>query len=222
MEPETMNASARQRSLRILLALGVTGLCSACNTMQTLIPGAYSSRTQAGVESHSGTTTQADKVVTLPLSAADIECPIVEIEDGAASMRVGGPANSDVRYQFDIAETARECQPQGSNFALKIGISGHLLIGPAGTPGSDSATIKVLVRREEDQKTAYEKSYKIEANTNGAAQAPFQLVTEPILLPLTRKQLNDDYSIFVGFDNGKNTQIERPRGHRKPVQTSAN
>jgi hypothetical protein len=217
-----MNATVLYRNLRVVLALGLASLCSACNTMQTLIPGADSSRSQAGVESHSGTTKESDKAVVLPLSAADIDCPIVEVEDGAAATRVGGPSNAEVRYQFDIADTARECQPQGSNFALKIGISGHLLIGPAGSPGTFSANLKVLVRREADQQTAFEKTYKIEVNTQGAAQGPFQMVTDPILLPLTRKNLNDDYSIFVGFDNGHNAANERPRGHRKPAQTSSN
>jgi hypothetical protein len=217
-----MNASGQYRTLGIVLALGLAGLGSACNTMQTLIPGAYSSRTQAGVESHSGTTKESDKLVVLPLSAADLDCPIVEVEDGAAAVRVGGPANAEVRYQFDIGDTARECQPQGSNFSLKVGISGRLLIGPAGSPGTYSTVLKVLVRSEADQKTAFEKSYKLEVNTQGAVQAPFQLVTDPILLPLTSKRLNDDYSIFIGFDNGHNAASERPRSHRKPAQTSSN
>ncbi len=217
-----MNASGYYRKFLVVLVLGLAGLCSACNTMQTIIPGAYSPRTQAGVETHSGITKESDKVVVLPLSAADIDCPIIEVEEGAAATRVGGPSNAEVRYQFDIADTARECQPQGSDFALKVGISGHLLLGPAGSPGTYSANLKVLVRREADQQTAFEKTYKIDVNTGGAAQAPFQMVTDPILLPLTRKQLNDDYSIFVGFDNGHNAAIERRHGHRKPAQTSSN
>ena len=217
-----MNASVHNRNLRVVLALALAGVCGACSTMQTIIPGAYSPRTQAGVEAHTAPITQADKVVTLPATATDLDCPILEIEDGAATTRVGGPSNAEVRYQFDIAETARECQPQGSNFSLKIGVSGHLLIGPAGSPGTYSTVLKVLVRREADQQTAYEKSYKIEANTAGASQAPFQLVAEPIVLPLTRKQLNDDYSVFIGFDNGRNAAIERPHGHRKPAQKNAN
>lgn len=219
-----MNATVLYRGFRVVLALGLTSLCGACNTMQTIIPGAYSARSKAGVESQAASTPtrESDKLVVLPLTAADIGCPIVEVEDGAAATRVGGPSNAEVRYQFDIAETARECTPQGSNFALKVGISGHLLIGPAGSPGTYSAALKVLVRREADQQTAFEKTYKIEVNTGGAAQAPFQLVTDPILLPLTRKNLDDDYSIFVGFDTGHNTANERPRGHRKPAQTSSN
>jgi hypothetical protein len=33
--------------------------------------------------------------------------------------------------------------------------------------------------------------------------------------------LNDDYSIFVGFDNGRNVALERPRHHQKPKQKQA-
>jgi hypothetical protein len=79
----------------------------------------------------------------------------------------------------------------------------------------------VLVRREVDQKTVFEKTYRAEGNTGGGVQAPFRVVTELIMLPLTRAQLNDDYSIFVGFDNGKNVAQERPRHHRKPQQKEA-
>ena len=64
--------------------------------------------------------TGADKIVVLPMTAEDVlECPVVEIEDGAATARVGGPENSAVRYQFDLVDTARECQPRGDQFSLE-------------------------------------------------------------------------------------------------------
>jgi hypothetical protein len=163
----------------------------------------------------------ANKMVVVPMTAEDLECPVVEVEDGAATSRVGGPENSAVRYQFDLVDTARECQPHGDQFSLKIGVSGRLLIGPAGAPGAYSTNVKVLVRREVDQKTVFEKTYHVEANTSGAVQAPFRVVTEPLMLPMARPQLNDDYSIFVGFDNGHNVALERPRHHRKPNQKDA-
>ena len=121
--------------------------------------------------------------------------------EGGASARVGGPENATVRYQFDIGQTARECDPQGDRFSLKVGVSGHLLIGPAGSPGAYSAPLRVTVTRETDQKPAFAKVYKVAA-TPGAAQAPFHFVTEPIVLPMTRTELADDYSILVSFENG--------------------
>jgi hypothetical protein len=214
-----MHASALGLNLRIGLAAAMAGLLSACGTIDSIIPA--SSRTQSGVEAHVGPGASTDKIVVLPMTAEDLECPVVEIEDGAATARVGGPENSAVRYQFDLVDTARECQPRGDQFSLKVGVSGRLLIGPAGSPGAYSTNVKVLVRREVDQKTIFEKTYRVEANTAAGVQAPFQVVTELIMLPLTRPQLNDDYSIFVGFDNGKNEAMERPSHHHKPKQKQA-
>jgi hypothetical protein len=214
-----MYARALELNLRIALWPVLAGLLGACGTIESIIPS--SSRTQSGVETHAGPGTSADKIVVLPMSAEDLECPVVEIEDGAATARVGGPENTAVRYQFDLVDTARECQPRGDQFSLKVGVSGRLLIGPAGSPGAYSTNVKVLVRREVDQKTVFEKTYRAEANTSGGVQAPFSVVTEPIMLPLTRVQLNDDYSIFVGFDTGKNVAQERPSHHRKPRQKEA-
>jgi len=204
---------------RIGVAVILGGLLAACGAIDSIIPS--SSRTQAGVEAHMNAGTSADKIVVLPMSAEDLECPVVEVEDGAATARVGGPENSAVRYQFDLVDTARECQPQGQQFSLKVGVSGLLLIGPAGSPGAYSTNVKVLVRREVDQKTIFEKTYRVEADTAGGVQAPFRTVTEPIILPFTRTDLNDDYSIFVGFDNGRNVALERPRHHQKPKQKEA-
>jgi hypothetical protein len=214
-----MYARALVLNLRIALWPVLAGLLGACGTVESIIP--QSARTQSGVEAHVNPGTSADKIVVLPMSADDLECPVVEIEDGAATARVGGPENTAVRYQFDLVDTARECQPRGDQFSLKVGVAGRLLIGPAGSPGAYSTNVKVLVRREVDQKTVFEKTYRVEANTAGGVQAPFRLVTELVMLPLTRAQLNDDYSIFVGFDNGRNVAIERPRHHHKPQQKEA-
>ena len=47
--------------------------------------------------------------------------------------------------------------------------------------------------------------------------APFNLVTEPIVLPMTRTELADDYTLTVGFDNGKAaTPAPKPQKPHKP------
>ena len=214
-----MHASKLGLNFRIGLAVAMASLLGACNPVDSIVP--KSPRAVAGEASLQGPGTSADKIVVKPMTAEDLECPVVEIEDGAATERVGGPENSAVRYQFDLVDTARECQPRGDQFSLKVGVSGRLLIGPAGSPGAYSTNVKVLVRRDVDHKTIFEKTYRVEANTAGGVQTPFQVVTELIMLPLTRTKLNDDYSIFVGFDNGKNEAIERPSHHRKPKQKEA-
>jgi len=167
-----------------------------------------------GIFTPSGPAKESEKIVKLPASAADVDCPEVDVQEGGATDRVGGPASEDVRYQFDINDVARECDPQGAQFALKVGVSGRLLIGPAGTPGDYSTTLHVRVTREADKKALYDKAFRVAANTQGADSAQFRLVTEPILLPLTRARLDVDYSIEVGLGQGAAVATHHRRARR--------
>lgn len=212
--------------LKIAFALSLGAGVSACSTLESFVPTDGTPKVTATPRSESlgrgAPETAADKAVVLPLTAIELDCPAVEVVDGAATQRFGGPVNSAVKYQFDITDTARECQPAGSNFTVKVGVSGLLLIGPAGSPGAYSTNVKVRVKREVDQKFIFEKSYRIEANTSGDVRAPFRIVTEPISLPYTRPALNDDYSIFVGFGEGGVEKPHKPRPRPRPTPTNAN
>lgn len=160
-------------------------------------------------------THESDRIVKLPVSADEIDCPPVDVTEGGATARVGGASSREVRYQFDISDVSRECDPQGAQFALKVGVAGRLLIGPAGQPGAYSTTLHVRVMREADNKPVYDKTIAVTADTGGAANAPFRVVTDPILLPLTRARLDDDYSITVGLGAGGGTVTHRQhRRHR--------
>jgi hypothetical protein len=159
-------------------------------------------------------TKESEKIVKLPAGPEDVNCPEVEVTEGGATARVGGPASQDVRYQFDISDTARECDPQGAQFALKIGVAGRLLIGPAGSPGAYSTTLHVQVTRDIDGKTLFAKTFPVAANTNGAVQAPFRLAIDPIVLPLTRARLDMDYTINIGLGAGGET-VGRHRKARR-------
>ena len=206
-----MNASLFAPRSRWLLALGLSGALAGCSSLESMMPSSLGGKTEV---TQAGETPDSEKIKVLPLNAEDLDCPEVEIEDGGATARVGGPDNRAVRYQFDIKKIARECQPQGSQFSLKVGVDGLLLIGPAGSSGTYSTPLRVVVKREADQKNVFTKSYRIEASTEGGLQGGFQLVTEPILLPLERTNLNDQYSIFVGFDGGRPDQPIRKKPHK--------
>jgi hypothetical protein len=190
------------RSMRFVFVAVLAGLSSACGSMGSLDPANLISST-AGSQTPTSTGPEAK----------EIDCPQIEVQDGTAAVRVGGQTNDSVRYQFDIANTARECHVVGSQFSIKVGVAGHLLIGPAGSPGGYSAQLRVVVRRDSDQKPEVSKVYKIEANTAGATEAPFQLVTEPFMLPFTRQQADQDYTVLVGFDTGRINDAPKP--HRK-------
>ncbi len=160
-------------------------------------------------------TKESEKIVRLPATAAELDCPEVDIFDGGATARVGGADSQSVRYQFDINDVARQCDPQGNQFALKIGVAGRLLIGPAGSPGAYTSSLRITVKHEPDGKPLYQKTLSVAANTGSEVQAPFRIVTDPILLPLTRAHLDDDYSISVGLGAGSSKVTTRKHTRRR-------
>ena len=156
----------------------------------------------------------SEKMKVLPVSAADINCPEVDIVDGGAALRVGGPENASVRYQFNISDRARECDPTGEQqVALKIGVAGAVVIGPAGSAGTYSAPLRITVTHQGDNKQVFSQVYRVEATTDGVTAGAFRVVTDPIVLPLTTLQLADVYSISIGFEGG-NAATTKPPKHR--------
>jgi hypothetical protein len=158
-------------------------------------------------------TNPSDKPKVLPVASQDINCPEVQIASGGAALRVGGPDNPSVRYQFNISDTARECDPNGpSQAALRIGVRGTVVIGPAGSAGTFNAPLKITVTRDSDKTSVFSQTYRIEAATDGVSAGAFRVVTDPITLPMPTLQLADVYSITVGFEGG--TAGPSPKGHK--------
>jgi hypothetical protein len=196
------------RGKRLVSAAALAGLCGACGSSD---PGAMLSHMVSFGEPQQATPAGA----VSPAAATQVDCPIIEVQDGTAALRVGGQENASVRYQFDIANTARECHVEGARFGIKVGVAGHLLIGPAGTPGAYSAQLRVVIRHDADQKPVFSQLYQVAADTAGGDQAPFQFVSEPIMLPLTTAQEDQEYTILVGFDNAPPEKAPKKPGHKK-------
>jgi hypothetical protein len=191
------------RRIAFVAILGAS--CAACSTIEAVVP---SPSTLASLVSFGNKDQTASSGATATATdnggPKEVNCPHIEVQDGTSAMRVGGDANATVRYQFDIFETARECKIEGGQFAIKVGVAGRLLIGPAGSAGAYSAPLRVVVRDDRTNKPAVSKLYKVEANATPATslQAPFQFVSEPLTLPYEHKWADEDYTILVGFDTG--------------------
>ena len=77
-----------------------------------------------------------------------------------------------MRYQFNIGDTARECDPAGpGQAALKIGVSGEVVIGPAGSAGTFNAPLKITVTRDSDKTQVFSQTYQV-AGDDGRRQPP--------------------------------------------------
>ena len=166
------------------------------------------------------TANPTDRLKVLPVASQDINCPDVSVADGGAALRVGGPENSSVRYQFNIGDTARQCDPAGPGEAgVKIGVSGQVVIGPAGQAGTFSAPVKITVTRLTDNTSVFSQTYRAEATTDGVKAGQFRIVTDPINLPMPTLQLADLYSITVGFEGG--TGGPSPTAHKTRKKRTA-
>jgi hypothetical protein len=141
-------------------------------------------------------------------------CPEATVLDGGAALRVGGPASQSVRHQFAIVDVARECQIQNGQLVIKVGVEGNLLIGPAGSGGTHSASIRVALRAEKDQRVVASRSYRVSATSSGGQTAPFTLVTEPFVVPFINEYAGDDYTVSIGFEGTRSTVAAGGRRRR--------
>lgn len=186
---------AAKVSLRILAVAALGATLAGCSS------GA--SDTAANLLAFNTTTPPAAPAVSNPNAPRIVSCPSIETLDGEGSYRVGGPASTSVRHQFSMAEAVRECTLNGGQIGLRVGVEGLVLLGPAGSPGSFSAPIRVSVRNERDQKIIATKTYRASANVPGGdSQGAFRIVSDTISVPFLSEDAGDDYTIIVSFDRG--------------------
>lgn len=205
-----IRSSLRSTTLPRVLVLAVAaGLLGGCSTL-----GLGSDQPSSATASASGGSSLSEFFrngsSTVPIPAAqvddDFECPSVEILDGGAAMRqIGG---ADVRNQISLGEVARECRPQpGGQIAIKVGVEGRVLLGPAGSAGTYTAPVRVMVKRGD--KVLVSRLQRTTATVpSGDTQARFVVIEDNMIVPRQGEEL----SIVVGLDpSGRAGEAPRKR-----------
>lgn len=151
-------------------------------------------------------------------------CPEIHILDGTSADRIYAPgpeqSNETVRYQFSIENVARGCQINGKQAAMKIGVEGRILLGPAGSPGTYPAPIRVAIIDSSGGNPVVSKLYQVPASVpDGQTEAPFTLVTDPLSIPTTAN-FAESYTIKVGFDSAGNGK-KQPSAETASTDSSA-
>ena len=148
----------------------------------------------------------------------EVGCPIIEVQAGTAAARTyasGEETNANVKYQYSMGDVVRECSRDGTQLVVKVGIAGRVLLGPAGAPGSFTAPVRITVRNDNTQKPEASKFYQVPVTIQpGGSQADFNLVSDPIEVPLLKRQADEDYTILVGFDP-KGEPVAKPAAARR-------
>jgi len=155
-----------------------------------------------------------------PNTAKEIECPGVEVRNGAATLSIAaqgveaGPMTT--RYQVTIGDTARECAPLGGVMTMKVGVQGRVLVGPAGAPGQVDIPLRIVVVQEGvNPKTIVSKFYRVPVQVPpGQMSVPYTQVEQDLTFPMPPPAVLDAYVVYVGFD--PNSVPAKPE--RKPAK----
>ena len=145
-------------------------------------------------------------------AAPEIECPGVDIRQGASTLAVTTksqqPTAGDLRYQLSFAQTARECTVQAGTMTIKVGVQGRIILGPAGAPGAVDVPLRYAVVREgPDPKTVVTRFKRMQVNV-GAEESnlAFTDIEGGLSFPLPSLAELEAYVVYVGFDN----LVEKP------------
>jgi len=151
---------------------------------------------------------------------SDLDCPQVSILQGASSFSEAAPDNGSealsTRFQASFIRFARECALRGKDVAMKVGIEGRVILGPAGTPGEVRLPVRLAVVKEGiNPETIWTKFYMVPVTLRpGEPFATFTHVEEDMTFPMPPGNQFDQYVIYVGFD----PQSAQPEPRKKPVK----
>ena len=141
-----------------------------------------------------------------PTEPPDIDCPGVEIRQGASTFQQSGADNGSaalsLRYQANFIRFARECALSAGNVVMKVGIEGRVILGPAGTAGPVALPIRLAVVKEGlDPRTIWTKFYMVPVvMPPGQPNVLFTHVEEDMSFPNPPGDDLDKYVVYVGFD----------------------
>ena len=189
---------------RGLAAAGALLLLGACNSspFSSSPPGADPVSQKLGnLLAFNSTTAPASGVAAA--AGQRIDCPIVQIEPGASSFRAAsGDSAAGVRYQISITDVARECARQGDQLAIRVGIETNLVLGPAGSPGSYTAPLRVSVKKQLNEAVVASKTYRVGGSVGAAGPAQFSMVADPLLVPFIGDDVAQEYEVVLAFGEG--------------------
>ena len=138
-----------------------------------------------------------------PSVSADDDCPGATIRQGAGAWaQNAGQGPTNVRYQANITQIARECALLGDTMTIKVGVEGRVLVGPKGGPGNVTVPLRIALVQEGPQpRPIISKFYAVNVNVaQGATQQSFTQVDDDLTFPLPADKNLERYVIYVGFD----------------------
>lgn len=157
----------------------------------------------------------------------DVNCPRVEVRQGASTLTIGAPENKSamtLRYQGEFTRQARDCAVVDGNMVMRVGVQGRLVVGPTGGPGQVDVPLRIAIVQETPggMRPIATKFIRIPVVVTNEQSALFSHIESGLTFPLpVPVSALDDYIAYVGFDplsaQAQDQQLakEPPRHKRK-------
>jgi hypothetical protein len=159
--------------------------------------------------------------VATPAPSMDDDCPVADVRRGASTLRSAtkteGVTANDVRYQLTIVELVRECKLIAGTVHFRVGVRGHVIVGPAGAPSEVSIPLRYAVIREGVQPKTIVTDFR-RALVNmppGAGNVQFTDIEEDLSFPMPSQLELQSYVVYVGFDEASDHARPAKKGKRR-------
>ncbi len=183
---------------RISASAALATLLAGCS-MGGLMGGG-SAQSNANLQNASATPQSVAQAQTNALPVIATECPPIKVRLGGEAMYYyGGGRTGDaqaLQYQGVIDEATRNCVVSNGQITVNMGVSGRVLLGPAGKQTSVNAPIRFAVER--DGQAIFSEKYTLPvAITPPAQMSEFVKVVDNVTIPYLG---GETITIWVGFD----------------------
>ena len=186
-----------QSVLKLTASAGLAALLAGCSMGGMFGGGSGSNPSLQNAPAAPAAVAQAQ---TNALPAIATECPPIRVRLGGEAMfyygngRTGDP--KALQYQGVIDESTRNCVVSDGLITVNLGVSGRVLLGPAGSQKSVNAPIRFAVER--DGQAVFSEKYTIPvAITPENNSGEFVKVVENVAIPYLG---GEKITIWVGFD----------------------
>jgi hypothetical protein len=156
----------------------------------------------------------------------DVNCPPVEVRQGASTLSIGPPGDKSamsLRYQGDFVREARECSIVNGSIVMRIGVQGRIIVGPAGGPGQVDVPLRFAVVQETPggARPVVTRFTRIAVAVGNDGNTTFTHIEEGLAFPVpTPTSQLDDYIAYVGFDPFTAEQQEKQKPKPPPKRRS--
>jgi hypothetical protein len=159
-----------------------------------------------------------------------LDCPFIDIRQGASTLFIGARGSSDetsdsdnngamaLRYQGSFVRAARECADVAGNMVMKVGIEGRIIVGPAGGPGQVDVPLRIAVVRETvaGAQPIVTRFAIIPVTVASQTDNPtFTHIEDGLTFPMPPGHDLDSYVVYIGFDPQSAHAPEKPKPKSK-------